>query len=114
MEIWMKNCNYCRFFNREQGHCTKEVLEVNVENNIETIIDDGLIEAAIREGFSEKTFNSVSKKKQNDFTEELEDAKNNWIEEISEQVARMLRNNFGFEYAVIPKDSKEFCCSQWD
>jgi len=112
MDDWMKNCNHCRFF--KEGCCTKEVLEIDLDNNIETIIDDGLIEAAIREGFSEKVFNSVSKKKQGEFSEELETAILNWTEEISEQVATMIRNNFSFEYGVTPKDSREFYCSQWD
>ncbi|MFA7675697.1 MAG: hypothetical protein WCY38_06485 [Endomicrobiia bacterium] len=114
IENYMKNCNHCRFFDREQGCCTKQILEVDLENNIDTIIEDGLIEASIREGFSDKTFNSISKKKQSEFTEEFENAKNNWVEEISEQVSRMLRNNFSYEYGVTPKDSREFCCNQWD
>ena len=112
MDDWMKNCNRCRFF--EKGCCTKEVLEIDLDNNIETIIDDGLIEAAIREGFTEKVFNSVSKKKQGEFTEELENAILNWTEEISEQVSQMIRNNFSFEYGVTPKNSRDFYCSQWD
>jgi len=112
MEDWMKNCRRCRFFKKEC--CTKEVLEINLDNNIETIIDDGLIEAAIREGFTEKVFNSVSKKKQGEFSEELENAILNWTEEISEQVSQMLRNNFSFEYGIIPKNSRDFYCSQWD
>jgi len=112
VEDYMKNCNHCRFF--IEGSCSKEVLEIDVENNIDTIIDDGLIEAAIREGFSDKTFNSITKKKQSEFSEEFEDAKNNWVEEISEQISQMLRNNFSFEYGVTPRNSREFCCNQWD
>jgi len=112
MEDWMKNCNHCRFFIK--GCCSKEVLEIDVENNIDQIIDDGLIEEAIREGFSEKIFNSVSKKKQGEFSEELENAILNWTEEISEQVIQMIRNNFSFEYGVTPKNSRDFYCSQWD
>lgn len=114
MDDYMKNCRYCRSFDTQQQCCTKEILEVNVENNIDTIIDDGLIEEAIREGFSDKVFNSISKKKQGEFAEEFEQAKNNWIEGISEQVAIMLRNNFSFEYGVVPKDNREFYCSKWD
>lgn len=116
IEDYMKNCNYCRFFNLKEGCCTKEVFEINLENNIDKIIEDGLIEEAIREGFSEKVFNSISKRedKQQEFTEEFEKAKANWVEEISEQVARLLRNNFDQNYAVIPVNSREFCCSQWD
>lgn len=112
IEDWMKNCNRCRFFIK--GCCSKEVFEIDLDNNIEQIIDDGLIEEAIREGFSEKVFNSISKKKQSEFTEEFEEAKNNWVEEISEQVAIILRNNFSIEYAITPKDTREFYCSQWD
>jgi len=112
MEDWMKNCNHCRFFIK--GCCSKEVLEIDVENNIDQIIDDGLIEEAIREGFSEKIFNSVSKKKKGEFSEELENAILNWTEEISEQVSQMLRNNFSFEYGITPKNSRDFCCNQWD
>ncbi|MFA7150436.1 MAG: hypothetical protein WC067_05420, partial [Candidatus Methanomethylophilaceae archaeon] len=66
------------------------------------------------EGFTEKVFNSVSKKKQGEFTEELENAILNWTEEISEQVSQMIRNNFSFEYGVTPKNSRDFYCSQWD
>lgn len=112
MEDWMKTCRYCRSF--KEGCCTREVFEIDVDNNIEQIIDDGLIEEAIREGFSEKVFNNISKKKQQEFAEELEWIKTNWIEEISEQVAIMLRNNFSYEYGVIPKDNRDFCCSKWD
>lgn len=112
IEDYMKNCNHCRFF--VKGCYSKEVLEIDLDNNIDQIIDDGLIEEAIREGFTEKVFNSVSKKKQGEFAEEFEDAKNNWVEEISEQISQMLRNNFGFEYGVTPKNSREFCCNQWD
>ncbi len=110
----MKNCRRCRFFNLKEESCTKEVFEINLENNIDKIIDDGLIEAAIREGFSEKVFNSVSKKKQVEFAEEFEKAKNNWVEEISEMVSEMLRNNFECDYGVIPVNNREFCCNQWD
>ena len=109
-----KNCRGCRFFNLKEDSCTKEVFEIDMENNIDSIIDDGLIEAAIREGFSEKVFKSISKKKQNEFVEEFEDAKNNWIEEISEQVSRMLRNNFSDNCTVTVRDSREFYCNQWD
>ena len=112
MKDWMKTCKYCRFF--KEDYCTREVFEIDVDNNIEQIIDDGLIEEAIREGFSEKAFNSISKKKQGEFSKEFEDAKMNWIEEISEQVAIMLKNNFSFEYGVVPKNSREFYCSKWD
>lgn len=112
MDEWMRNCNHCRFF--KENYCIREVFEIDVDNNIEQIIDDGLIEEAIREGFSEKIFNSISKKKQGEFTEEFENAKINWVEEISEQVAIMLRNNFSFEYGVVLKDSREFYCSKWD
>ena len=110
----MKNCRRCRFFDGEKECCTKEVFEIDLDNNIETIIDDGLIEAAIKEGFTEKKFNSVSKKKQGEFSEELENAILNWTEEISEQVIQMIRNNFSFEYGVTPKNSRDFYCSQWD
>ncbi len=112
MDDWMKVCKYCRFF--KEDYCMREVFKIDVENNIDIIIEDGLIEEAIREGFSNKAFNSISKKKQGDFTEEFEQAKNNWVEEISEHVAIMLRNNFSFEYGVMPKDSREFYCSKWD
>lgn len=112
MDDQMKNCRRCRFFKEEC--CTKDSFEVELDDNLETIIDDGLIEATIREGFIEKKFNSVSKNKQKEFAEELEDIKNNWIEEISEQLAMMLRNNISTEYAVILKNSRDFCCNQWD
>ncbi len=112
MDDYMKNCKYCRFFKEE--YCTKEVFEIDVDNNIEQIIDDGLIEEAIREGFSDKIFNSISKRKQKEFAEEFERMKTNWIEEISEQVAMMLRNNLSYEYGVVLKDSREFYCSKWD
>lgn len=111
---YMKNCRNCRFFNLQKDSCTKKVFEINMENNIDTIIEDGLIEAAIREGFSEKIFNSISKKKQGEFAEEFEDAKNNWVEEISEQVSLMLIRRFNDKCTVTVKDSKEFYCSQWD
>lgn len=112
IEDWMKTCRFCRFF--KENCCIREVFEIEVDNNIEQIIDDGLIEEAIREGFSDKMFNSISKKKQREFAEELEWIKANWIEEISEQVIMMLRNNFSYEYGVIPKDSRDFYCSYWD
>jgi hypothetical protein len=112
VEDWMKNCNHCRFF--REGYCTKEIFEIDVENNIDTIIDDGLIEEAVREGFSEKVFNSISKNKKKVFDEELNNAIINWVEEISDQVAIMLRNNFSYEYGVVPKNSREFYCSYWD
>lgn len=116
MDDWMKTCYYCRFFNLKEECCTKEVFEINLENNIDKIIEDGLIEEAIREGFSEKVFNSISKRKdkQQEFAEEFEQMKANWIEEISDQVARMLRNNFDQDYMVMPINSREFYCSQWD
>lgn len=114
MEDYMKNCRYCRHFDAQQQCCTKEILEVNIDNNIDKIIDDGLIEEAIREGFSEKVFNTISKKKQQEFAEEFEQMKANWVEEISEQVATMLRNNIDQDYVVMPINSREFCCSQWD
>ena len=114
IEDYMKNCNYCRFFNLKEGCCTKEVFEINLENNIDKIIEDGLIEEAIREGFSEKKFNSISKRKQAEFNEEFEEMKVNWIEEISDQVARMLINKFSQEYRMIPKDTRDFYCSMWD
>lgn len=114
MDDYMKNCHYCRFFNLTEGCCTKEVFEINLSDNIEKIIEDGYIEEAIREGFSEKVFNSISKKKQQEFAEEFEQMKANWIEEISEQVAIMLRNNFDHDYIVVPVNSREFCCNKWD
>lgn len=112
VEDWMKNCNHCRFF--KEGYCTREVLEIDMDNNIEQIIDDGLIEEAIREVFSDKVFNSISKKKRGEFTEEFERMKANWIEEISEQIVIMFRNNFSYEYGVVPNNSRDFCCSCWD
>jgi len=112
MDEWMKTCRFCRFF--KENYCIREVFEIDVDNNIEQIIDDGLIEEAIREGFSEKIFDSVSKKKQGEFAEEFENAKMNWVEEISEQVAIMLRNNINIEYKVMLKDSRNFYCSKWD
>ena len=112
MEDWMKTCRYCRFF--KENYCTREVFEIDLDNNIDKIIDDGLIEEAIREGFSEKIFNSISKKKQGEFAEEFESAKMNWVEEISEHIAVMLRNNFDQSYAVMPVNSREFYCSKWD
>ena len=112
MKDWMKTCKYCRFF--KEDYCTREVFEIDLDNNIDKIIDNGLIEEAIREGFSEKIFDSVSKKKQGEFAEEFENAKMNWVEEISEQISIMLRNNFSFEYGVVLKDSREFYCSKWD
>jgi len=114
MDDYMKNCRYCRFFNLKEENCTKEVFEINLDNNIDKIIEDGLIDEAIREGFSEKVFNSISKKKQQEFAEEFEQMKANWIEEISEQIARMLRNNFDQDYVVMPVNSREFCCNKWD
>lgn len=112
MDDWIKNCRYCRFF--KEDYCTREVFKIEVDNNINKIIDDGMIEEAIREGFTEKVFNSISKKKQGEFAEEFEIMKLNWIEEISDQVARMLRNNLSHEYGVIPNNSRDFYCSKWD
>jgi len=112
MDDYMKICRYCRFF--KEGYCTKEVFKIEVDNNIDKIIDDGMIEEAIREGFTEKVFNSISKKKQGKFAKEFEQMKLNWIEEISDQVAIMLRNNFSYEYGVVPIDYRDFCCSKWD
>lgn len=112
MDEWMKTCRFCRFF--KENYCIREVFEIDVDNNIEQIIDDGLIEEAIREGFSEKIFDSVSKKKQGEFAEEFENAKMNWVEEISEQISTMLRNNINIEYEVMLKDSRNFYCSKWD
>ena len=108
----MKSCNNCRFFRK--GCCTREVLDIDIDNNIETIIDDGLIEEAIREGFTNKVFNSISKKKQSEFTEELENAMLNWTEEISEQVSIMLRNNLSYRHTITPVDNREFYCRFWD
>ena len=111
---WMKKCRYCRYFDTAQGCCTKGIFEVNLEDNIDTIIEDGYIEEAIREGFTEKKFNSISKRKQAEFNEEFEEMKVNWIEEISDRVARMLINKFSHEYKIMPKDTRDFYCSQWD
>lgn len=108
----MKNCNHCRFYQGEV--CTRGVLEVDLDNNIDTIIDDGMIEAAVKEGFIERTFNSIAKSKSKVFYEELEGIKQEWIEEISDTIAGMLRNNLSQNYTIIPKNTRDFYCSQFD
>lgn len=112
VEDWMKCCRYCRFF--EDGYCSKNVMEIELETNIDQLFEDGYLSAAIAEGFNEKEFHSISKNRKKDFDRELDDVINNWTESIDEQISIMLRNNLLHISRFKPMDSNSFCCNQWD
>lgn len=123
MNDFYKTCRWCHWF--ENGKCLHDKTFRNSgETDIVYLAEEGVISEAIKEGFTEKAFfelksnleSSLSKKKAKGFMqaffEELEAAKNDWVETIDEAVTTALQNAVDerAEEAAEIIEPEEFCC----
>jgi len=96
-EPFMKCCRYCRSFDLKEGLCKHPKLQPEVDNNLEQVIDDGIIVAAIKEEADELIFGN-----------EIQD-------KIEAAIIAVLRNSL--EFSITPGNGinpSEYYCNLWE
>lgn len=115
-----KNCRWCHWY--IGGECVHDKTFKSVSTDIHHLSEDGIIEEAIIEGFSEQKFSELksnlesllSKKKANEvmlaFLEELEAIKNEWAISIDEAVTVAINNEIEGKEKCKVVDPEDFYC----
>jgi hypothetical protein len=93
---WMKCCRYCRWYNLEEGICENPKLATEIDNNLEQIIDDGLIIDAIKETADELIYG-----------EEI-------LDDIEAAVIAVLRKNLAVMVTPNSVNPAEYYCNLYE
>lgn len=115
-----KNCRWCHWY--IDGECVHDKTFESVSTDISYLSEDGIIEEAIIDAFSEQGFSELkshlesllSKKKANEvmqaFFEELKAVKDKWAISIDEAVTAAINNEIGGKEKCKVVDPEDFYC----